>query len=118
MSTSPVTIREHVRDALIAARPNGLSMAAIVEATTGQWSRREVQDVVRRLWEVGELARRADGTFVFTARAANEPRAVGAELDAAVRRVAERSRRDGHESDVRVRRVDPALLHAWCPTNR
>jgi hypothetical protein len=72
--------RHHIRDALIAARPNGLSMPAIVEAITGPWSPREVQDVVRRLWYVGELARRGDGTFVLTTRAGKEPRAAGAEL--------------------------------------
>ncbi len=118
MTGSPVTIREHVREALIAARPNGLSMAVLVEAVASRWSTREVKDVVRRLWEVGELARRADGTFVLTARAAKEPRREHAELDAAVRRVAERAHRDGHQSEVRVRRVDPALLRAWCPTCR
>jgi hypothetical protein len=118
MSPSAVTIREHVRSALLAARPEGLSMAAVVEATSGTWGAREVQDVVRRLWEVGELARRPDGTFVLTARATREPRSADAQLDTAVRRVAERARRDGHESEVRVRRVDPALLRAWCPTCR
>lgn len=118
MSERPVTIREHLREALMAARPNGLSMAALAEALAGRWSAREVRDAVRRLWGVGELARRADGTFVLTARAAKEPRQIGAELDAAVRRVAARARRDGHESEVNVRRVDPALLRAWCPTCR
>jgi hypothetical protein len=32
--------------------------------------------------------------------------------------VAERARRDGYQSEVRIRRVDPGLLRAWCPTYR
>jgi hypothetical protein len=77
-----------------------------------------VQDIVRRLWQVGELARRQDGTFVLGERAAKETRHVDHELDDAVRRVAERARRASHETEVRIRRVDPALLRAFCPTCR
>jgi hypothetical protein len=118
VSDTPVTISEHVRAALTAARPDGLSMDALVEAVEGQWSPAEVKDVVRRLWEVGQVARRGDGTFVATDRATKEPKALDRELEAAVKRIAERARREGHESQVRVRTVDPALLRAWCPVCR
>jgi hypothetical protein len=93
-------------------------MAALVAAVTGPRRPGEVESTVRRLWQVGELARRGDGTFVLTARAARETRGTDRELDAAVKRVAERARRDGHQNAVRVRTVDPALLRAWCPTCR
>ena len=58
MSEQPVTIREHVHQALLAAGPVGLAMAALAEAVAGPWSAAEVQEAVRRLWQVGELARR------------------------------------------------------------
>ena len=98
MSAGAVTIREHVREALIAARPNGLTMGALTETVGDTWSPHEVHNVVRRLWEVGELARRADGTFVLTTRAARQAGANDGDLDAAVKRVAERARRTGHEA--------------------
>jgi hypothetical protein len=115
VSEQPVTIREHIHQALLAAGPVGLTMPALAEAVAGPWSAREVQDTVRRLWDVGELARRQDGTFVLTERTAKETRQSDRELDEAVRRVAERARRASHETEVRVRRVDPALLRAFCP---
>jgi hypothetical protein len=77
-----------------------------------------VKDTVRRLWQVGELARRQDGTFVLSERTAKETRVADRELDEAVRRVAERARRASHQTEVRVRKVDPALLRALCPTCR
>jgi hypothetical protein len=116
VSEQPVTIREHIHGALLAAGPVGLTMAALAEAIVGSWSAREVQDTVRRLWEVEELARRQDGTFVLTERTARETRQADRELDEAVRRVAERARRASHQTEVRVRKVDPALLRAFCPT--
>ena len=76
MSDRPVTIREHIHQALLAAGPVGLTMAALVEAVAGPWSPSEVKDSVRRLWQVGELARRHDGTFVFE-RANREGDAAG-----------------------------------------
>jgi hypothetical protein len=92
VSEQPVTIREHIRQALLAAGPVGLTMAGLVEAVSGPWNAREVQDTVRRLWQVGELARRADGTFVVRERAAKDARPADRELDEAVKRVAERAR--------------------------
>jgi hypothetical protein len=118
VSDQPVTIREHLHHALLAAGPVGLTMAALAEAVAGPWSPAEVKDAVRRLWQVGELARRQDGTFVLSERTAKETRAADRELDAAVRRVAERARRASHQTEVRVRKVDPALLNALCPTCR
>ncbi|MGB8875415.1 MAG: hypothetical protein WCD11_03830, partial [Solirubrobacteraceae bacterium] len=118
MSDQPVTIREHIRAALLAAGPVGLSMAALVDAVAGPWSPAEVQDAARRLWQVGELARRQDGTFVLSERTAKEAGQADRELDDAVRRVAERARRASHQTEVRVRKVDPALLRAFCPTCR
>jgi hypothetical protein len=116
VSEQPVTIREHIHQALLAAGPVGLTMAALAEAIAGPWSAREVQDTVRRLWDVGELARRQDGTFVLSERTARKTRQADRKLDEAVRRVAERARRASHQTEVRVRRVDPALLRAFCPT--
>ena len=116
--TTPVTIREHIRTALLAAGPVGVTMAAVTEAVAGPWSPREVHDAVRRLWDVGELARRQDGTFVLGERTAKETRPADRGLDEAVRRVAERARRASHQTEVRVRKVDPALLRAYCPTCR
>lgn len=113
-----MTIREHIRAAILAAGPTGLSMAGLVEVVAGPWKEREVKDTVRRLWEVGELSRRADGTFAPSSRKAQATGRADSELDAAVKRVAERVRREGHHTTVRVRRVDPALLRAWCPTCR
>jgi hypothetical protein len=91
-------------------------MTALVDAVAGAWSPREVQDAVRRLWQVGELARPQDGTFVLSERTAKETRQADRELDDAVRRVAERARRASHQTEVRVRKVDPALLRAHCRT--
>jgi hypothetical protein len=116
VSDQPVTIREHIHQALLAAGPVGLTMAVLAEAVAGPWRPREVQETVRRLWQVGELARRQDGTFVLSERTAKETRQADRELDEAVRRVAERARRASHQTEVRVRRVDPALLRAFCPT--
>ena len=116
MSEQPVTIREHIHQALLAAGPVGLTMAGLAEAVTRPWSPAEVKDSVRRLWQVGELARRHDGTFVLSERTAKETRQADRELDEAVRRVAERARRASHQTEVRVRTVDPALLRAFCPT--
>jgi hypothetical protein len=116
MSEQPVTIREHIHEALLAAGPVGLTMAALAEAIVGPWSAREVQDPVRRLWDVGELGRRQDGTFVLRERTASKTRQTDRELDEAVRRVAERARRASHQTEVRVRKVDPTPLRAFCPT--
>jgi hypothetical protein len=118
VSEQPVTIREHIREALLAAGPVGLTMPAVVEAVCGPWTAREVQNTVRRLWQVGELARRQDATFVLSERAAKEARSADRELEEAVRRVAERARRASHQTDVRITKVDPALLRAFCPTCR
>jgi hypothetical protein len=118
VNTGAVTIREHVREALLAAGPAGLTMGAVVDTVAGSWSPREVRDTVRRLWEVGELVRRQDGTFVLSERTAKETRRAERELNEAVRRVAERARRASHETSVRVRKVDPALLRAFCPVCR
>ncbi|MGB8878292.1 MAG: hypothetical protein WCD11_18350, partial [Solirubrobacteraceae bacterium] len=115
MSDQPVTIREHIHQALLAAGPVGLTMAALAEAVAGPWSARGVQDAVRRLWDVGELARRQDRTFLLSERTARETRQGDRELDEGVRRVAERARRASHQTEVRVRKVDPALLRAFCP---
>lgn len=68
-------------------------MAALTEAIVGPWSAREVQDTVRRLRDVGELARRQDGTFVLTERTAKETRQADRDPDEAVRRIADRARR-------------------------
>jgi len=116
MSNQPVTIREHIHQALLAAGPVGLTMATLAEAIAGPWSAAEIRDTVRRLWQVGELARRQDGTFVLCERTAKQTRQPDRELDEAVRRVAERARRASHHTEVRVRKVDPALLRAFCPT--
>jgi hypothetical protein len=93
-------------------------MAALVDPVAGPWSPQEVKDTVRRLWQVGELARRQDGTFVLSERATKETREGDRELDDAVSRVAERARRASHETAVRIRKVDPALLRPFCPTCR
>ncbi len=118
MSEHPVTIREHIRVALLAAGPVGLTMTVLVDAVVGPWRAAEVRDTVRRLWQVGELTRRQDGTFVASERTVKEAGLAERELDEAVRRVAERARRASHQTEVRVRRVDPALLRAFCPTCR
>jgi hypothetical protein len=118
VSEQPVTIREHIHRALLAAGPVGLTMAALGETVIGPWSPREAQDTVRRLWQLGELARRQDGTFVLSERTAKETRQSDHELDQAVRRVAERAQRASHHTEVRVRKVDPALLRAFCPACR
>jgi hypothetical protein len=118
MSEQPVTLREHIHQALLAAGPVGLTMTSLAETVAGPWSPVEVKDTVRRLWQVGELARRQDGTFVLTERTAKETRPGDRELDEAVRRVADRARRASHQTEIRVRRVDPALLRAFCPTCR
>jgi len=118
VSEQPVTIREHIRQALLAAGPVGLTMAALEDAVAGPWSPAEVKATVRRLWQVGELTRRQDGTFVLSERMSKETRQADRELDEAVRRVAERARRASHRTEVRVRKVDPALLRAFCPTCR
>lgn len=117
-SERPITIRQHMHQALLAAGPVGLNMAALTEAVAGPWTGREVQDTVRRLWQVGELARRQDGTFVPSERTAKQTRQADPDLDEAVRRVAERARRASHQTEVRIRKVDPALLRAFCPTCR
>jgi len=77
-----------------------------------------VQDTVRRLWQVGELALRQDATYVLTERTGKETRPADRELDDAVKRIAERARRASHQNEVRVTKVDPALLRAFCPTCR
>ena len=51
-------------------------------------------------------------------KALREARPSDRAMDEAVRRLAERVRRDGHASTVRVRTVDSALLRGWCPTCR
>jgi hypothetical protein len=116
VSDRPVTIREHIHQALLAAGPVGLTMAALAKAVAGPWRPQEANEAVRRLWQVGELGRRQDGTFVLSERTAKETRQADRDLDQAVRRVAERARRASHQTEVRVRRVDPALLRAFCPT--
>ena len=78
----------------------------------------EVQDTVRRRWQVGELALRQDATYVLSERTGKETRPADRELDDAVKRVAERARRASHQNEVRVTKVDPALLRAFCPTCR
>jgi hypothetical protein len=118
VSEQPVTLREHIHQALLAAGPVGLTMATLTEALGARWGAREVKDAVRRLWDVGELARRQDGTFVLSERTAKATRQADRELDEAVKRVAERARRASHQTEVRVRKVDPALLRAFCPTCR
>lgn len=118
VSEQPVAIREHIRAALLAAGPVGLTMATLAEALAGRWRPAEVQDTVRRLWQVGELARRHDGTFVLGERIARETKQADGELDEAVRRDSERARRASHQTEGRVRKVDPSLLRAYCPTCR
>lgn len=123
MTSTAVTIREHVRELLLDARPGGLSMAAIAGAVSGPWRENDVRDAVRRLWEINELGRRPDGTFCVleTVAAKSREKMGGAPqraLDARVKRVAAGARREGYDAKVRVRRVDPALLNAWCPRCR
>lgn len=123
-----VTIREHVGEALLSARPGGLTMAALGGVVAGPWRTRDVEGVVRGMWERNELARRGDGTFVLTEKAAAAKDLDGRArhktgrhqraIDAAVKRVGEQGRREGHDTTVRVRRVDPALLRAFCPKCR
>lgn len=117
-----VTIREHILDALHAAGPAGLTMAAISGAVTGAWRSRDVEDVIRKLWQANELGRRQDGTFVPTGKKAADHNQLATraqrsrrQLDAAVKRVAAGVQRDGHSTKLTTRRVDPALLKAYCP---
>jgi hypothetical protein len=114
-----VTIREHVREALLDARPGGLTMTALAGVVKGPWRDRDVQDAVRRLWEINELGRRPDATFYVLDRpkVRNDKRegAPSCKLNAAAKRVGAEGRREGHDTRVRTRRVDPALLRAWCP---
>lgn len=115
---SATTIREHVHEALHAAGPHGLTMAALSGAVTGPWRTRDVEDLVRKLWQTNELGRRTDGTFVLTGKAAaseHRGQRLSRRLDAAVRRVAKDARREGHSTQVRTRTVDPALLSSYCP---
>ena len=70
MSEQPVTIREHIRAALLDAGSVGLTMATLAEAVAGRWRPAEVRDTVWRLWRVGELGRRQDRTFVLGERIA------------------------------------------------
>jgi hypothetical protein len=120
-----VTIRERIHVALLHAGPLGLSMAAIAATVTGPWRARDVEAVVRKLWQGSELGRRSDGTFVLTGKATGHGEALrptqtreGSRLDAAVRRVAKDARREGHDTRIKVRTVDPALLSAYCPKCR
>lgn len=122
MSETSTTLREHIHDALHAAGPAGLTMSAIAGAVSGPWRSRAVEDVVRKLWNVNELGRREDGTFVLTRTARSsrndEPtetaRRSRRRFDAAVKRVAAGAQREGHSTRIKTRRVDPALLAAWC----
>lgn len=122
-----VTIRERIHDALRTAGPPGLTMAGLAGAVTGPWRARDVEALVRKLWEVNELGRRQDGTFVLTEKAkgktdtsapAGNIRRGRVKLDAAVKRVAAEGRREGYSSKITVRTVDPALLRAFCPRCR
>jgi hypothetical protein len=123
MSTA-VTIREHIREALLDARPHGLTMAAIAGAVQGPWREGDVHAAVRRLWELNELGRQADGTFYVTEKihaSGDGQRGGGAPqraLDARAKRVGAEGRREGYDTRVRTRHVDPALLRAWCPRCR
>lgn len=113
-----VTIREHVVDALEVAGPVGLTMAAIVGAVQGPWRARDVEDLVRKLWNVSELARRADGTFVLTGKAkgTNEIAERARSVDRRFARAAAKLKpREGHSTAITTRVVDPALLKAYCP---
>jgi len=123
VSAPSTTIRERIRDVLIDARPGGLTMAAIAGAVSGPWRARDVEDAVRKLWEINELGRRADGTFVVTdqapaSKSSAKPSKREDEMDRAIARVAKTARRDGYSTKVRVRNVNPALLRPWCPTCR
>ena len=92
-------IGEQVREALLGARPDGLTMAALAAQVVGPRSAPEVEDAVRRLWHTGELARRRDGTFALTPQGRSGRRCESDRaMDEAVRRLAERVRRDGHAS--------------------
>lgn len=127
MSTETVTIREGIHDALHTAGPAGLTMAAIAGAVQGPWRQRDVDAVVRKLWQVNELGRRVDGTFVLTMKVKDKPegseptraqRRSRQKLDAAVKRVAAGAQREGHSTKIRTRTVDPALLSSFCPVCR
>ena len=114
-----VTITDGIREALQVAGPHGLSMAAIAGVVTGPWRSRDVDDVVRKLWEANVLARRGDGTFVLTGNVGNYAapethRRAAKKFDAAVKRVAASGRREGYDTRITTRTVDPALLQAWC----
>jgi hypothetical protein len=70
--TGAVTLRERIREALLDARPGGLTMAGLAGAVTGPWRERDVEAAARKLWEVNELARRPGGTFVVTETVAGQ----------------------------------------------
>ena len=118
--SAAVTIREHVLEALAAAGPSGLTIAGIGGTVKGPWRERQVADVVRKLWDTGELARRQHGTFVANSSARNttsRPEHVQrsqARLQAAVRKLAADAKREGYDAPLKVRTVDPALLEALC----
>jgi transposase len=122
--SAAVTIREHVLEAIAASAPHGLTMAAIAGAVKGPWREQHVTEVARKLWGAGELARRQDGTFVRSGGARrndSRPEHVQrsqARLQAAVRTLAAGARRDGFDAPLKVRKVDPALLSAFCPACR
>src|SRR5262245_44497787 len=110
-----VTMREHVLATLSDAAPEGLPMAAIVTEMAGRWTDDEVREVVRKLWQSGEVKRREDATFVATGVAGRDgryrmtrARDAEARLDEAIRRIGQE--RGGINAPLRTRRVDPALL--------
>ncbi|MGA2926580.1 MAG: hypothetical protein ABSG43_11395 [Solirubrobacteraceae bacterium] len=114
--SNATTIREQVHDALHRAGPEGLTIAVVAGAVQGRWRSRDVEKLVRKLWQVAELGRRRDGTFVLAQkpRAGTEPGRARREPDAAVKRIAASAQRDGHSTKVTTRTVDPPLLRAFC----
>lgn len=117
---APVTIREHVLGAVAASAPHGLSMSSLTSAVQGSWPEREVQDSIRKMWQIGELARREDGTFVKGRRRINSTESE-AVLNSRTRMAQAVSRVAAGAADVRPVaplvswKVDPVLLRAQCP---
>ncbi len=119
-TTAPVTIREHVLGAVAASAPHGLSMSSLTSTIQGSWPEREVKDSIRKMWQIGELARREDGTFVKGRRRINstESEAVlksRTRMAQAVTRVAAGAADARPVAPLRSWKVDPTLLQAKCP---
>lgn len=119
MPAATRTADEAVQHALTAAGGAGLTMAAAV-AQLADHDPAAVRERIRSLWDADRVTRMPDGRFVLrgTRRTGNATRAAISDraMDQAARRVAAAQGRGA--SPVKVTRVDPALLRAFCPACR